>query len=238
MLFLPHRLSLSSPGVFPPRVRNWLRGGLWLILGAQFCPLRAGVVQGHSMKPALAPGSLFVYDHTYYQHHPVRSGDVVLIREGGGIWVKRVYAAGGESFWTLRERMPGGRFRRDPIAPGQEGRFARFAAHRRRRHQDLKVVRLRLPAGQLFLVGDHAWSQDSRSVGPLARADVVGRVIELPGQRLSTVPDYIALSFPQSAARIGGPAPDPLTGDTHRTSCPGLTPSVLEGARTEEAAGV
>lgn len=254
MLSLPQILPLPVPGVTLARLRNWLGGGLCLILGAQLCPLRAGVVQGHSMEPTLAPGSLFVYDQTYYRRHPVRSGDVLLIRESGGIWVKRVYAVEGESFWTLRDRMPDGQFRRDPIARGQEGRFSQVAALWQRRHRrDVKVVRLRLPSGRLFLVGDGAWSKDSRILGPLALAAVVGRVIELPGQRLSVVPDSVALSFPKMATRTGGPATDPLTSPaaraTHRPlplrhgllRSTGIRPASLDSAkraRISEAAGV
>jgi len=156
------------------------------------------------MTPTLAPGSLFIYDQTYYRRHPLRSGDVVLIRHAGDIWVKRVYAVEGESFWTYRERLPDGQYHRDPIARGEERRFSRVAAlERRYSGNDIQVVRLRLPQGLIFLVGDGYWSLDSRTLGPLAGADVVGRVVELPGQRLGSIPDYIARSFPRSRRNTG-----------------------------------
>jgi signal peptidase I len=187
------------------RLRHWLGGGLCLIAVAQFCPLRTGIVQGHSMAPTLAPGSLFVYDHTYYRHHPLRSGDVVLVRQGKTVWVKRVYAVEGESFWTYRERQPDGQFRRDPIAPGQVRRFSQVAAHDRNLYgRDVEVVRLRRPQGLVFLVGDGYWSLDSRTFGPLAQADVIGRVVELPGQHFGSAPDHIVLSFPSASPDARG----------------------------------
>jgi len=205
------------------------------------------------MAPTLASGSLFVYDQTYYHRNPIRSGEVVLIRHDRGLWVKRVYAVEGENFWTLRERMPDGQVRRDPIAPGQEQRYSEVTAQRRKLHHlDVKVVRLRLLAGQLFLVGDGAWSQDSRTLGPLAHADVVGRVIELPGQRLSEAPDHIELSSPKLAAKLVESAAASLTGpaagQAHRTQSvrPELlrsagvfpaTPDDVAGAMTISAAG-
>lgn len=187
--------------------QNAIAGGLCLILAAQACPLRAGIVRGHSMAPTLAPGSLFLYDQIYYQRHPVCAGVVVLIRQGGGVWVKRVFAVEGQSIWTLRERMSDGRLRRDLIDPGQVERFSQYAAHRRSRHRmDLQVARLRLPAGLLFLVGDGWWSEDSRTVGPLAAADVIGRVIQLPGQNLGSTPSHIVRSFQRAVSGAQGAA--------------------------------
>jgi signal peptidase I len=204
----------SAAVVRPGRIRTWAGSGLCLVMAAQLCPLRPGVVVGRSMEPTLAPGSLFLYDHSYYRDHPLRAGDVVLIRHGGTTWVKRIFAVEGESFWTLRRRLEDGRFRRDPVARGHESRFARLAENERSHHRtDVYTVRLRVPPSRVFVVGDGALSLDSRSFGPLDRADVIGRVVALPGQRLAVPPDQVALAFPTAgrhlAERVTPTAPMP-----------------------------
>jgi signal peptidase I len=173
-----------------------------LIVGTTLCPWRSGLVLGHSMEPTLTPGSVFIYDQSYYRHHPLRAGDVVVIRHDGAVWVKRVYAVEGDSFWTYRLRLQDGEVRRDPIAPGHQDRFAQLAAYERVRHRaDVGVRRLRVPLGAVFVVGDSARSDDSRTRGPFDRAAILGRVVALPGQRLDVAPDAAELAFPTPGNR-------------------------------------
>jgi signal peptidase I len=149
------------------------------------------------MEPTLAHGSAFLYDRTYYRHHPIRSGDVVLVRHGDEVWIKRVYATGGARFWTLRSGDQE-EVRHDPIREAEQVHFARAANRLRRSHGvRYRVVRLRVPPGWVFLVGDNITSVDSRVSGPVDAGEILGRVVTLPGQRLGGIPDGVELSSPR-----------------------------------------
>jgi len=103
----------------------------------------------------------------------------VLLRMGVETWVKRVYAVGGTSFWGLQDRSdPESRV--DPIDPRQLRRFRHMAARLRARRRAFAVVRVRVPRGQLFVVGDGPWSIDSRQVGPLPASRLLGRLMASP----------------------------------------------------------
>jgi signal peptidase I len=148
------------------------------------------------MEPTLPHGTFFLYDQAYYRNHRVRSGDIVVVRHRGEVWIKRIYAAERSDFWTLRY---GGYelVRHDPIRATQEGYFARAAARLRAAHGvDYRTVRMRVPPGCVFLVGDGTNSEDSRQFGPVAADEILGRVIALPGQRLGNIPEWVELSSP------------------------------------------
>src|SRR5438128_1167484 len=68
-------------------------GAAWL------CPVRPGLVVGHSMEPSLQPWQLFFYNRRAPRPDSIRRGDVVLVRVGGQTCVKRVFALGGDTFW-------------------------------------------------------------------------------------------------------------------------------------------
>jgi len=188
------------------RVQQVLAGGVCLLGAATVLPWRPGVVVGHSMEPTLRHGTLFCYDRSYYRDHPLRSGEVVVVRHGGEVWIKRVYAAEGADFWTLRYGS-NELTRHDPIRAAQVGYFIQGTARLRALHRfDFRTVRLRVPAGCVFLVGDGANSEDSRVFGPIGTEEVLGRVIELPGQRLGNVPEWVELSSPlhrRAVTRVG-----------------------------------
>lgn len=176
----------------------WLAvGGCCLLSGAAVSPWRPGLVFGHSMEPTLSHGSAFLYDRTYYRHHPLRTGDVVLARHGGEVWIKRVYATGGAQFWTLRSGDQQ-EIRHDPIREPEQTYFARAVNRLRRSHGvRYRVVRLRVPPGWVFLVGDNTTSVDSRVSGPVEASEILGRVVTLPGQQLGGVPEWVELSSPR-----------------------------------------
>jgi hypothetical protein len=122
---------------------------------------------------------------------------VVLARHGGEVWIKRVYATGGARFWTLRSGDQE-QIRHDPIREPEQYRFAQAANRLRSSHGvRYRVVRLRVPPGCVFLVGDNVTSVDSRVSGPVEASEILGRVMTLPGQRLGGVPEWVELSSPR-----------------------------------------
>lgn len=182
------------------RVWRLTLGGFCFLGGAALCPWRTGIVIGHSMEPTLPPGSLFLYDRTYYRRQPLRSGDVVVVRYGREIWIKRVYAAEGAHFWTLRTEDQE-QIRHDPIRRGEQFHFARFARRLRQGYgvETYRVVPIRLPVGSVFVVGDNPKGEDSRVLGPVDASGILGRVVPLPGQSLGSMPKWVELSFPRGS---------------------------------------
>ena len=65
------------------------------------CPWQIGVVSGASMEPSFRSHQMILIDRQYYRHHPVRRGEVIILREDDAVLIKRVYALGGDTFWTL-----------------------------------------------------------------------------------------------------------------------------------------
>ena len=192
------RPLLALAGV-PRELRNPLPLlGLVLPLLAAICPLRLGVVSGRSMEPTLRNRSPFTFDRSYYRTHPIRRGDIVVVRDSSGTWIKRVYAVGGDEFLCWKEPREGF-VRHDPIAQDQGEYFTRLAAVQRRKGVgDCRVVRLKVPKGSLFVIGDGAASEDSRMRGYVRAEYVIGRVTPLPGQDLGTVPVWVELSSPRA----------------------------------------
>lgn len=185
------------------RLRALTASGLGVVAIVGLIPWRLGLVVGHSMEPTLSHGALFLYDRFYYHHHPVHPGDVVVVRHRNEVWVKRVYAGAGTTFWSLR-RLDDEAIRHDPIRVASHLDFVQLAAHMRAVYGlDYRVVPMRVPAECVFLVGDGLKSADSRTFGPINTGDILGRVVALPGQRLGSMPDWIELSTPRSERRAG-----------------------------------
>ena len=205
MLAFPGTLSrpVVSAATWPKVLRKplvWCAAVLPLV--AMLCPTRVGVVFGHSMEPTLKHLSLFAFDQNHYREHPIRKGDIVVIRDGSGTWIKRVYAVGGEGFFAWKEPRDGV-IRHEPIAQDQHDYFVQLAADQRRMDVgDCRVVRLKVPKDGLFVIGDGAWSEDSRTWGYVRAENVIGRVVPLPGQDLGTTPTWTEMSSPRAAARL------------------------------------
>jgi hypothetical protein len=62
---------------------------------------------------------------------------------------------------------------------------------------DVRVTRVRVPPGCVFVVGDGSVSLDSRQLGPFTADEILGRVIELPGQHFGPIPSWVVKSFPE-----------------------------------------
>ncbi len=151
------------------------------ILGAlglfhMLCPLQIGVVSGASMEPSFRSHQVILIDRGYYQQHPLRRGDVVIVREGDMVLIKRVYALGGDSFWTLFNADDGDMYR-EIIEPARLPRFQKLMPLL----HSYRLARFHVPRGTIYLVGDNTnASVDSRHFGPVPVAAVMGRVRNAP----------------------------------------------------------
>jgi signal peptidase I len=193
---VPRRLRRET-GVF--RAGKPCMFGIAAVMVAALCPWRLGVAVGSSMAPTLVSGQPFVYDRGYYRSHPLKRGDVVVMKVGREIWVKRVYAGPGEQFWAFRER-DGRSVRTSPVRPADRARFVQVGRNwQRRSRMRYAVVRVALGPEQVFLIGDGAYSFDSRQWGPVAADHVLGRVLGAPG--ILPVLRQMELSFPARARR-------------------------------------
>lgn len=152
-------------------------------------------MRGESMTPTFEPGDLFVYSRTDPPELTLRRGDVVVLRHNGETWIKRIYAAGGDRFWAYFEDDGDAQYHY-PIPATELERFRRLA----RRVEAGKLCRARvmqmtIPAGQLFVMGDSEMSVDSRTLGPMAAAEVVGRVVAAPGRQVEREPRQLEFSW-------------------------------------------
>lgn len=173
--------------------------GIGLILGLGQSTWRPGVVTGTSMEPGLPPGSVFLFQRCTPAARQWKPGDVVLLQREGETWIKRIYATAGTRFWAMQEQ-DGDRNYTRPIRAGHEARFSRIAEFQRSQGHACQVVRLKVPAGKVFVVGDGLSSRDSREIGPVAESEIVGRVVTAAPHGLSAMPEWVELSFPSRAA--------------------------------------
>jgi signal peptidase I len=144
-----------------------------MTLGIAASPVRTGIVVGQSMSPTLRPWQPFLYTAFQAGRTPIHRGDIVLVRMGGSSCVKRVFALGGDHFWVMDDALD-----EDmavlplgvgiPVKPWK----ARFPVSHFR-----KVT---IPRNAVYVLGENPTSLDSRQLGPVSRADVIGRVV-LPG---------------------------------------------------------
>ena len=152
------------------RLGRLARAGGVLALAAVVLPWRPGVVVGASMAPTLNPGQFFVYARDPLFPRPLRRGDVVVVRIGGQTCVKRVFAMDGDQFWVCQGGRRADLHARllDPATPIRQWRerFPRLIYQQRS-----------VPRGEVYVVGDGLYSQDSRELGSVPAAEVLGHVV-------------------------------------------------------------
>jgi len=122
-------------------------------------------VAGASMAPAFADGDRIVVVGLPGFFGEPRCGEAVIARVGGEVVIKRVVGLPGDVIevgdgWLRRNGAPA-----DDLIPPEFHDHADFGP-------------LQLSAGEFFLLGDHRdVSIDSREFGPVARTNLLGRVI-------------------------------------------------------------
>jgi signal peptidase I len=136
------------------------RSVIWaaLLLGAVLAlvfTFPAAIVDGDSMMPTLRNGQIVFAARWFARPH---KGDIVLVRRGRDVLVKRIVYLPHETLEPLDRPL----FREcaDFFEPGPT--------------PDL----LRVPSGRVVVMGDNrAHSDDSRRFGPVRMSDIIGRVI-------------------------------------------------------------
>jgi signal peptidase I len=137
-------------------------------------PLTMTTVLGHSMEPALRPGGSYVLDRGYYRSYALGRGDIVVFRQGGDTYIKRVYALPGDQVWLLKADDESGD---QLLEPREAARLQR--AHPGSRLPYYHVVSLTIPAGRCFVVGDNSVNSiDSRQFGSVPISSILGRVTQ------------------------------------------------------------
>jgi signal peptidase I len=136
-------------------------------------PIRPGIVLGESMSPAFHSGQVFlamrVSDPTTLER-----GDVVLVSVDGQVFLKRIYALGGDTVWGVK--LGDGGEEMDRIISVSELPDVQRVVGRYRGLGE--VVQLTVPEDSLYVLGDaSANSYDSRYFGPVPGSAVRARVI-------------------------------------------------------------
>jgi signal peptidase I len=183
------------------------------ILGAATLIFAAGnlfqptVVVGESMAPTLRSGRVIWIDRTYYKKHKPRQGEVVVFRQDGEVYVKRVYRGPGE---RLAYVVSGAEW----VSPVRETSIEEM---RRRcaRNRNMHICEMTVPEDSVFVLGDnYLASIDSRQLGPISISDIIGRAhLETDMTRLTRF-EYAPRA---RAGSRGGPAS-------------GWTPALHDGA--------
>jgi signal peptidase I len=165
------QLSCRRLPILEPRLLRLLGGGALAIVAATVLPLRVGVADGRSMEPTLKNGWPFLFAAAHRGSSNLRRRDVVVVRLYGRTCVKRILALSGDRFWSMTPREVQEPYRFLP--PGSERELPRW----KRRFPRLRFDAHRVPPGHVFVLGDGPTSLDSRQLGPVAEAEVIGRVI-------------------------------------------------------------
>ena len=171
--------SLSRPSLPAAEVRSGRIGGILavgglLVAGALLSPVHPAVVDGESMTPTLHPGQVVLCSRDGGDGE-LRRGDVVLLRRGREVYVKRIFALGGERFWqtsglggapaSMRGCYPSLLTVGQQIGPGRQ-RFPR-----------LRFQQVAVPRDSVYVVGDGNNSVDSRAWGAVPKEQLLGRVV-------------------------------------------------------------
>jgi signal peptidase I len=128
------------------------------------------VVHGDSMLPTYHDGQMLLVNRMVTS--PLQKGDVVLVKMNNDVIIKRVAYLPGETINEAESRA----FRRVleffEVTELQKKEFP------------FKSRTLKVPAGFIVVLGDNrAVSEDSRSFGPVALSDVLGRVVNAAAHR-------------------------------------------------------
>jgi signal peptidase I len=167
------------------------------MLGAALLPWRVAITTGRSMEPTLRNGQPFVFARwDEAGSRPLHHGDVVVLRLGSELCVKRLLALGGEHFWALGRA--GEALANCRLLPVNTPPLAWT-----RRFPTLKARKVRVPADCVFVVGDSPVSCDSRHYGPVLTSQVLGRLPMQPGSGEEGLSNVAWTQLPPRPGRPG-----------------------------------
>jgi signal peptidase I len=149
-------------------------------------------VPSGSMEPTIAKGSRVLVNELAYRRGPVVRGDIVVFvnpNERSQRYIKRVVALPGDTVEMRGDDVvvDGTTLRRESEAPREGGdaieetnggaRYRILLAAADDTHEPKAFPATKVPNGYCFVLGDNRRrSTDSRDVGPVPLADLVGRV--------------------------------------------------------------
>ena len=126
-------------------------------------------IVGRTMEPALPEGDKLFVDESYYLHHNIADGDIIVFRHNGLSLVKRVTAIGGEAV-----EGRGGVLLRNGHALIEP-----YARYSKESSPVLQTFGVRVvPTDEIFVTGDNRdLSFDSRApeFGAVKTSDVTGK---------------------------------------------------------------
>src|SRR5690242_17221477 len=136
------RLTRQLPT--PQRITAWM--GCVVGLAGVASMFQPTMIVGHSMEPTLHSGKMIWIDRAYYRTHQPQRGEVVVFKHLKQVYVKRIYRAAGESFYTLSSATRG-------FMPIREGREQEIAARFGHRSNGLRVREVQVPEDHVFVLG-------------------------------------------------------------------------------------
>jgi signal peptidase I len=163
------------------RMRLKVRIGIYVLAlcaGAAYAasPYRVGFVCGESMSPALSNGEFYVLERASCQQ--LKRGDVVVFRQNGLTYLKRILATPGDRFYVIPRIGVGDT---DELIDAQDVDRVRQISKRYPYRGTWRLVERKVPAGHLYVVGDHLErSEDSRGYGFVEISAIEGRLVKAP----------------------------------------------------------
>lgn len=161
---------------------------IFLALVALFVTtFRLALVRGDSMEPTYHNGQVLLVRRLTWLAPRLRRNDVVVVRQGRDVLIKRIYRLPAEelTFEPLR---------RAAFDVAQQGRpLSDYYEQPLTQLEQGKLPRLFVPEGYIMVLGDNLRvSEDSRLFGPIPLRDVLGVVINAPGPPF----DFDAIPMP------------------------------------------
>jgi signal peptidase I len=157
----------------------------WLMIGAAATAVytignlyQPTVVVGRSMAPTLTPGKVVWVDRTYYKLHRPERGEVVVFKEDGITYIKRVYRGPGEKFYYVSSGP-------EWMGPVRDRCVSRMLRACKRIHGGYSLNEVQVPGDSVFVLGDNLLvSEDSRQLGPIPIRNIIGRAhVEVDGTK-------------------------------------------------------
>jgi signal peptidase I len=134
---------------------------------------RMGVVRGDSMQPTYENGQVVLVRRRNWFSPPLQKNDVVLLRRGRDVLIKRVHRLPGEEIndWFLKQQI---------LLLGRVSQQADYYEQEPGRTPE-EGTRFFVPENYIFVLGDNQRaSEDSRQFGPVPLRDVLGVVVDSP----------------------------------------------------------
>jgi signal peptidase I len=155
------------------RTRTIVFLAMCVLIGILASPMRPGVVLGESMAPTFHSGQVFLTSRVAGRE-ALQKGDVVLLAVDDQVFLKRVFALGGESVWLLESVHHGQRLQE--VVPARQ--VPLLLRSKSRYGEGPQLVRLTVPERHVYVLGDSSTnSYDSRHFGPVPLDAVRGRVV-------------------------------------------------------------